>query len=163
MAERPEEVAAPEAAAPPIPEREPVTDTSARQEEAAPETVASPPEPERVAEPTATAPEPATSAPEPAGVSAAAPSPGAVADERVERARRLARTVLSDIELYSPEKVAAAVKGNNFESAFAGELAEGFKLYEKRITEEVRNMGDFFQGEVDNYLRNKKKSLGLQG
>lgn len=82
-------------------------------------------------------------------------------DERVERAKRLARTVLSDIDLYNPQKVVEAVKNNSFQTVFAEELYEGLKHYEKRIPPEVRNKGKFFEEALNNFLQNKKKALGI--
>lgn len=79
----------------------------------------------------------------------------------VEKARRLARTILADIDLYAPEKVNKSIKNNSFESAFASELKEGKKLYEARIPEEIKNQGDFFGEAIKNFLDTKKKSLSI--
>lgn len=100
---------------------------------------------------------PASPEPSPA---TAAPQAGA-ADAEVERAKRLSRTVLSDIDLYSPDKVNEAVRSNTFQSIFAEDLKEGLKHYESRIPPEIRARGNFFQEAIDEFIARKKKLLGL--
>lgn len=80
-------------------------------------------------------------------------------DEKIERAKRLARTIVSDIYLYSTPKAETAIRNGTFYSAFAPELKEGIKLYEHRIAQEVRDKGDFFKDTVREFIENKKKSL----
>jgi len=110
-----------------------------------------------------------TSPPEPAAektaqkpelrVTLAAQPPKPTADETIERARRLARTIVSDIYLYNTPKAEAAIRNNRFHTDFAAELKEGLKLYDNRISPEVRAQGDFFQETITAFLENKKKSL----
>ncbi|MBI4691065.1 MAG: zinc-ribbon domain-containing protein [Nitrospirae bacterium] len=83
----------------------------------------------------------------------------AAPDEAVERAKRLARTIISDIYLYSTAKMDASIKNNNFYSEFAAELKEGLKLYNGRISQVVRNKGDFFHEAIENFIENKKKTI----
>ncbi len=83
----------------------------------------------------------------------------AEASELVEKAKRLARTILSDIDLYSTAKVEEAVRKETFHSAFASELREGLKLYEARVSAEVRSMGDFFNEAVSNFIEKKRKEI----
>jgi len=107
------------------------------------------------------APQPA---PQPRPQPAAAPSAAAPAgpvDKDVEKAKRLSRTVLSDIDLYSPEKVLEAVKAENFQTVFAEELREGLKHYQNRISQDVRSKGNFFQLAIDEFIAKKKKILGI--
>lgn len=84
---------------------------------------------------------------------------GPLPDEKIERARRLARTIVADIYLYNAAKADEAIRNNNFASVFASDLKEGMKLYEGRITLEVRSQGDFFKEALRNFIDNKKKSL----
>ena len=83
------------------------------------------------------------------------------ADEAVEKARRLARTIVSDIYLYSSSKMEEAIKNKNFYTVFASEVKEGTKLYDGRISPEVRSKGDFFREAIDNFIENKKKTLKI--
>jgi predicted Zn finger-like uncharacterized protein len=102
-------------------------------------------------------------APQSAGApSAAAPVGVAPADDPgVAKAKRLARTVLSDIDLYSPDKVLDAIRTGQFSTVFAEDLREGLKHYESRIPAEVRAKGNFFQEAIDDFLAKKQKILGL--
>lgn len=83
------------------------------------------------------------------------------ADEAVEKARRLARTIIADIYLYSSAKMEEAIKNNNFYTVFAAEVKEGTKLYDGRISPEVRSKGNFFREAIDNFIENKKKVLKI--
>ncbi len=60
------------------------------------------------------------------------PQPSGAGD-LVEKAKRLARTILSDIYLYSKAKVDEAIRKDAFHTTFASELKEGLKLYENRV------------------------------
>jgi predicted Zn finger-like uncharacterized protein len=80
-------------------------------------------------------------------------------DEKIERAKRLARTIMSDIYLYNTAKADKSIRNNNFYSVFVAEIKEGLKLYENRISQEVRAQGDFFREAIENFIANKKKIL----
>ena len=56
-------------------------------------------------------------------------------DEKIERAKRLARAIVSDIYLYNTPKAEASIKNDSFHSAFASEIKEGLKLYETKKSE----------------------------
>ena len=80
-------------------------------------------------------------------------------DEKIERAKRLARTIISDIYLYNRAKADESIRNNNFYFVFVAEIKEGLKLYENRISQEVRAQGDFFREAIENFIANKKKIL----
>jgi len=80
-------------------------------------------------------------------------------DDKIERARRLARTIISDIYLYNTAKADESIRNNTFSSVFVPEIKEGLKLYENRIAQEVRDKGDFFKEVLRDFLEKKKKSL----
>lgn len=80
-------------------------------------------------------------------------------DEKIERAKRLARTIISDIYLYNTAKAEESIRNNTFSAVFAPEIKEGIKLYESRIPEEVRTLGDFFHEAIRGFVENKKKIL----
>ncbi len=88
----------------------------------------------------------------------AAKKPAPAADEKIERAKRLARTIISDIYLYNTAKAEESIRNNTFSSAFASEMREGLKLYENRISQEVRDKGDFFKEVLTMFIENKKKA-----
>lgn len=83
----------------------------------------------------------------------------AESSEAVEKARRLARTIMADIYLYSKAKVDEAIKTNTFQSTFQAELREGKKLYDNRIPAEVKNMGDFFTEAINTFIEKRKKEM----
>lgn len=83
-------------------------------------------------------------------------------DEDIRRARRLVRTILSDIALYNPKQVEEAIERGTFRETFQTQLREGLKLYQMRISQEVREKGDFYNEEIDRFIEEKKRSLKEQ-
>lgn len=79
--------------------------------------------------------------------------------DKIEKARRLARTIISDIYLYSRAKFDEAIKNDNFFTAFENEIKEGMKLYNSRIPEDVRATGDYFREAIENFIEKKKREL----
>jgi predicted Zn finger-like uncharacterized protein len=80
-------------------------------------------------------------------------------EEKIERARRLARTIINDIYLYNSGKVEDSIRNENFYQAFAAEVREGRKLYESRILQEVKDINDFYLEAIENFISAKKKNL----
>jgi predicted Zn finger-like uncharacterized protein len=89
----------------------------------------------------------------------ASPSASGAGGERIERAKRLARTIINDIYLYNTAKLDASVRNDNFYAVFAPELKEGKKLYDQRILPEVRVIGDFYKEAIENFISARKKAL----
>lgn len=87
------------------------------------------------------------------------PAEAEASEEKVERAKRLARTIINDIYLYNSAKVDVSIKNDNFYSVFANEVKEGKKLYENRILPEIRNLGDFYREAIDNFIFIKKNKV----
>ena len=85
----------------------------------------------------------------------------APADDAVEKAKRLARTIIADIYLYSSTKMEEAIKNNSFYTVFASEVKEGTKLYNSRVPQEVKDKGDFFREAIENFIENKKKTIKI--
>ncbi len=79
--------------------------------------------------------------------------------DMAERAKRLARAIVSDIYLYNTPKAEEAIRNNTFFSVFAAELREGQKLYDNRIPQEIRSQRDFFKETIQEFIENKKKNL----
>lgn len=90
-----------------------------------------------------------------------APPAKTPADDGVEKAKRLARTILADIYIYSSTKVDNSIKKGTFQEEFATELREGLRLYEGRIPQDVKNKGDFFREAIENFINEKKSSLKI--
>jgi predicted Zn finger-like uncharacterized protein len=77
----------------------------------------------------------------------------------IERAKRLSRTILADIYLYSKQKVEDSIRHDTFQRTFASELKEGRKLYESRVSSEVKKLGDFYNDAINNFIEQRKKEL----
>ena len=69
-----------------------------------------------------------------------------------DQARRLARTILSDIMLYNPAKVKEGIEKDTLFEVLAEELAEGRKYYESMVDENVRQATNFFNEAVADVL-----------
>lgn len=80
-------------------------------------------------------------------------------DVNSEKAKRLSRTIISDIYLYSPAKVMESIKNGNFYNIFASELMEGRKLYENRIPKEIRDKADYYRETIEDFISKKKNEL----
>lgn len=79
--------------------------------------------------------------------------------DMVEKARRLARTIISDIYLYNRAKFDEAIKNDTLFTSFEKEISEGLKLYRSRIPEGIRESGDYFREEIQNFIEKRKKEL----
>jgi hypothetical protein len=60
-----------------------------------------------------------------------------------EAALRLARTIASDILLYNKDKIAEGLKTDRLFDVLAEDIAEGRKLYDGRVSTELREQYDF--------------------
>lgn len=69
-----------------------------------------------------------------------------------DQARRLARTILSDIMLYNQAKVKEGIEQDTLFEVLAEELAEGRKYYESMVDENVRHATNFFNEAVADVL-----------
>ena len=87
------------------------------------------------------------------------PQPKGDTAEKIEKAKRLARTIINDIYLYNSAKLDDSVRTDNFYTAFAAEVKEGKKLYDLRIPQEIRDMGDFYAEAIENFIASRKKTL----
>ncbi len=81
--------------------------------------------------------------------------------EAHEKARRLARLIVSDIVLYSQEKVEKGVKEGAFFELLADEIKEGRALYESRVAEGIRNCSSYLEDGFAELIATKAKELGL--
>ncbi len=69
-----------------------------------------------------------------------------------DEAKRLARTILSDILLYNQAKVKEGIEQDSLFEVLTEELAEGRKYYESMVDEELRNSTNFFNEAVVDVL-----------
>ncbi len=69
-----------------------------------------------------------------------------------DQARRLARTILSDIMLYNQAKVKEGIENDTLFDIIADELNEGKKYYESMVEESLRSTTNFFSEAVADVL-----------
>ena len=69
-----------------------------------------------------------------------------------DEARRLARTILSDIVLYNQAKVKEGIEKDSLFDVLTEELAEGKKYYESMVDEDIRQATNFFSEAVVDVL-----------
>lgn len=69
-----------------------------------------------------------------------------------DQARRLARTILSDIMLYNQAKVKEGIEKDTLFDVIADELNEGKKYYESMVDENLRSTTNFFSEAVADVL-----------
>jgi len=69
-----------------------------------------------------------------------------------DQARRLARTILSDILLYNQAKVKEGIEKDSLFDVLAEELAEGKKYYESMVEQTLRDSTNLFNEAVIDVL-----------
>ena len=69
-----------------------------------------------------------------------------------EQAKRLARTILSDILLYNQAKVKEGIERDSLFDVLSEELAEGRKYYESMVETALRQSTNFFNEAVIDVL-----------
>jgi predicted Zn finger-like uncharacterized protein len=72
--------------------------------------------------------------------------------EAVEKARRFARIIVSDIALYNREAVIEGLMNGNFYDLLRQDVDEGRELYEGRVPGIIRSKKDFYQEAFDNFI-----------
>jgi hypothetical protein len=69
-----------------------------------------------------------------------------------EQAKRLARTILSDILLYNQAKVKEGIEKDSLFDVLSEELAEGKKYYENMVETALRQSTNFFSEAIIDVL-----------
>jgi DNA-binding response OmpR family regulator len=75
----------------------------------------------------------------------------------VEKAKRFARIIVSDIALYNQEAVSTGIRNGSFFELLKEDVEEGRRLYENRVPETIRREKDFYQEAFDNFIEAQKK------
>jgi predicted Zn finger-like uncharacterized protein len=70
-----------------------------------------------------------------------------------EKARRLARSIVSDISLYKESEMVEAVRSGSFCQAMADEIRAGRELYETRVPEDVRRGTAYLDEAFSEFVR----------
>jgi predicted Zn finger-like uncharacterized protein len=80
-------------------------------------------------------------------------------DDAADKARRLARIIISDIALYNQDKFEQGIRGGNTLDLLAEEIREGRKLFKKRVDAEVCQGEDFLQTALEAFIERRKREL----
>jgi len=72
--------------------------------------------------------------------------------EDADKARRLARTIVSDIALYNREEIRKGIKNDNVFELLAVELERGRKLYVSRVAPEVQKQRNYYNQAIVDVL-----------
>ncbi len=62
-----------------------------------------------------------------------------------QRARRLARAIVSDVNLYNADKVQEGIENDNLFDLIEDELEEGRELYRSRVDPEIVENYNFYE------------------
>ncbi len=79
--------------------------------------------------------------------------------EAVEKARRFARIIVSDIALYNQDAVAEGLKNGTFYELLKTDVDEGRELYENRVPRVIRAKKDYYQEAFDNFIAVQGKNV----
>jgi predicted Zn finger-like uncharacterized protein len=77
--------------------------------------------------------------------------------QAVEKARRFARIIVSDVALYNQETVIEGIRNGNFYELLKTDIQEGRELYEKRVPAAIRTKKDYYQEAFDNFISAAKR------
>ncbi|HTG00642.1 MAG TPA: response regulator [Nitrospirota bacterium] len=75
----------------------------------------------------------------------------------IEKARRFARIIVSDIALYNQQSVIEGIANGTLYDLLRNDITEGRELYEKRVPASVRAKKDYYQEAFDNFIAAAKK------
>ncbi len=79
--------------------------------------------------------------------------------EAVEKARRFARIIVSDIALYNQDAVAEGLKSGTFYELLKADVDEGRELYENRVPKAIKVKKDYYQEAFDNFIAAQGKKV----
>ncbi len=79
--------------------------------------------------------------------------------EAVEKARRFARIIVSDVALYNQDAVIDGLKNGTFYELLKNDVDEGRELYEKRVPAAIKSRKDYYQEAFDNFIKAQQKNV----
>ncbi len=79
--------------------------------------------------------------------------------EAVEKARRFARIIVSDVALYNQEAVIEGLRNRTFYELLKADVSEGRELYEGRVPGVIRAKKDYYQEAFDNFITAAQKKI----
>jgi hypothetical protein len=72
--------------------------------------------------------------------------------EDPDKARRLARTIVSDIALYNRDQIRAGIRDDNIFDLLAEEIERGRKLYVSRVSPEIQRQVNYYNQAIVDIL-----------
>jgi predicted Zn finger-like uncharacterized protein len=85
----------------------------------------------------------------------------ALTDEAYRSARRLARSIVSDISLYREAELEEAVRTEKVDECLGIEIRDGRAIYESRLPEAASYPVDFFEEALSELIIQKKREMGI--
>jgi predicted Zn finger-like uncharacterized protein len=82
-------------------------------------------------------------------------------DEANRTARRLARSIVSDISLYRESELEEAVRTGKIDECLGIEIRDGRAIYESRLPEAASYPVDFFEEALSELISQKKREMGI--
>lgn len=86
---------------------------------------------------------------------------GKADEERILKARRLARIIVSDIALYNQDLVEEGIRQGTFHQLLSSDIDEGRRLFQERIAPEIRSREDFLEQAFASFIERRKMELCL--
>lgn len=77
-----------------------------------------------------------------------------------EKARRLARIIVSDIALYNDELVTEGIKNGTFYTLLKDDITEGLEHYKSKVPPSIPAEA-YLNGAFDDFIAKRKKEIGL--
>lgn len=77
--------------------------------------------------------------------------------DAVEKARRFARIIVSDVALYNQEAVIEGIRNGTFYELLKTDIDEGRELWEKRVPAAIKAKKDYYQEAFDNFIAAAKR------
>ena len=72
--------------------------------------------------------------------------------EDAEKARRLARTIVSDIALYNRDQIRTGIRDDNIFDVLAEEIERGRKLYVSRVAPDLQQRVNYYNQAIVDIL-----------
>ncbi|HHL39695.1 MAG TPA: hypothetical protein ENJ37_04255 [Deltaproteobacteria bacterium] len=69
-----------------------------------------------------------------------------------EAAKRLARTIISDIAIYNRQKILDGIKNDNLFDLLKEELDEGYELYCERVDQSIVSSSNYYNNAIVDIL-----------
>lgn len=79
--------------------------------------------------------------------------------EARDKARRLARIIVTDIALYNQKKVEEGIRNGTFRELFCEEIREGRLLFERRVSDRVREGTSYLEDAFEEFISRKSVEL----